>query len=111
MDWAAHLEHLQTVLKKFDPAPVLNKEVLICYFCNGLRLSIWAQSNKWDWDLDIWKKAIKKDINVEAKVACQPWSLMNEIDRRRCTGHQPSKTNKPAKEQKDSDSHKSKPWE
>ena len=40
MDWAAHLEHLQTMLKKFDPAAAPTKEVLIYYFCDGLRPSI-----------------------------------------------------------------------
>ena len=40
------------VLKKFDFAAALNKEVLIQYFCNGLRPFIQAQTNKQDQDLD-----------------------------------------------------------
>ena len=51
MDWAAYLEHLQTMLKKFDSATALNKEILICYFHNSLKPSIWAQSNKQSRDL------------------------------------------------------------
>ena len=30
LDWAAHLEHLQAVLKEFDPIAAPNKETLIC---------------------------------------------------------------------------------
>lgn len=36
MDWAAHLEHLQAVIKEFDPVVALNKEILIQYFQEGL---------------------------------------------------------------------------
>ena len=52
IDWAGHLKHLQTMLKEFDLAAGPNEELLICYFPNGLRLSIWAQSNKQGQDLD-----------------------------------------------------------
>ena len=99
------------MLKEFDPAIALNEEVLICYFRNGLGPSIWAQSDKWGWDLDTWEQTIAKAINVETKTACQPQSLMKEMNSRCLCGHQPSKTNKPAKEQKNSNSHKSKPQE
>ena len=43
MDWAAQLEHLQTMLKEFDLAAAPNEEVLIFYFRNGLKPFIWAQ--------------------------------------------------------------------
>ena len=46
MDWVAQVKHLQTMLKKFDPATASNKEVLICHFRNALKPSIQAQSNK-----------------------------------------------------------------
>ena len=32
MNWTAHLEDLQAVLKKFDLVAAINKEVLIQYF-------------------------------------------------------------------------------
>ena len=70
MVWAAHLEHFQTVLKEFDFATVPNEEVLIRYFCNSLRPSIWAQTDEQVWDLDTREEAIKETINVEAKVTC-----------------------------------------
>ena len=80
MDWVAHLKHLQTVLKKFDPAVIPTKEVLICYFCNRLRSSIQAQTDKRGRDLDTWEEAIKKVIATKTKAACQPQSLIKEID-------------------------------
>ena len=70
MDWAAYLEHLQTVPKKFKPAATSIEEVLICYFCDGLKPFIWAQIDEQGQNLDTWEKAIKKTINVEAQTAC-----------------------------------------
>ena len=57
-----------------------NKEVLIYHFRNALKSSIWAQSDKQGWDLDIWEKSIKKTIYIEAKAAHQLQSLIKEID-------------------------------
>ncbi len=42
-DWAAHLEHLQAILKEFDPIGASNKTTLICYFWKWLHPSIQAQ--------------------------------------------------------------------
>ena len=80
MDWAAYLKHLQTVLKEFDPAAAPTERVLICYFCDGLRPSIRAQTNERGQDLDSWEEAIEKAINAEAKTARQPQSLIKEMD-------------------------------
>ena len=63
------MEHLQTVLKEFDPTTALNKAVLICHFCDGLRPSIWPQSEKQGRELDTWDTAIKKTIDEVAKTA------------------------------------------
>ncbi len=51
-DWAAHLEHLQAVLKEFDPTNAPNKTTLICYLQERLYPSIQAQLDHWRWDLD-----------------------------------------------------------
>ncbi len=40
LDWAAYLEHLQTVLKEFDLSDALNETTLIRYFREGLYPSI-----------------------------------------------------------------------
>lgn len=38
MDWSMHLEHLQSILKKFDLAATLSDNLLIWYFLDGLWL-------------------------------------------------------------------------
>ncbi len=40
LDWAAYLEHLQAVMKEFDPTGALNETTLIHYFKEGFRPSI-----------------------------------------------------------------------
>ena len=109
MDWAAHLKYLQTVLKEFDPAVAPTEEVLICYFCNGLKPSIQAQTDEQSRDLDTWKEVIKNDIDAEAKAACQPQSLMKEIDNCCFWGHRPTKINELAKKPKDTNKNNSRP--
>ena len=80
MELAAHLKHLQTVLREFDPAATPNEEVLIWYFCNSLRPFIRAQIDKQSKERDIWKEAIKKAIDAEAKAVRQPQSLIRKMD-------------------------------
>ena len=46
MDWAAYLDHLQTVLKEFNPAAIPTEEVLISYFGDGLKPFIQAQTDE-----------------------------------------------------------------
>ena len=109
MDWAAHLEHLQIVLREFNSAAAPNKKVLICYFCDGLRPSIQAQTDERGQDLDTWEEAIKKSINAKAKTACQPQSLMREMDNWCPRGHRPVKFDEPTKESKNLDKNSSRP--
>ena len=111
IDWAAHIEHLQTVLKEFNPVAAPTEEVLICYFCDGLRPSIRAQTNKRVQDLDTWEEAIKKTIDAEAKAACQPQSLRKEMDNRCPQCHWPTKTDEPAREPSDTDNNSFRPQE
>ena len=109
MDSAAHLEHLQTMLKKFDPAPAPTEEVLICYFRDGLRPSIQAQADERGQDLDTWEEAIKKAIDVEAKTACQPQSLIKEMDNCCPWGHWHTKTDELAREPRNTNKNSSRP--
>lgn len=68
MDWA-YLEHLQPILKEFNPSDLPNKETFISYFWNGLRLLIRAQVDGHVHKLDNWEKVIKEAINAKAKAA------------------------------------------
>ena len=69
MDWAAHLEHLQTVLREFDADAVISEPVLIRLFRDGLKPSIRAQAEQEGRRKDTWDQAIKKAITAEAKAA------------------------------------------
>ena len=42
LDWAAHLEHLQVILREFDSMAALNKNTMIRYYREGLQPSIRA---------------------------------------------------------------------
>ncbi len=66
LDWAAYLEHLQAVLKEFDPTVALNETILIRYFREELRPSIRAQLDYWGRDLDGWEEVVEKTGDVEA---------------------------------------------
>ena len=49
----------------------LNKEVLIWYFREGLRLFIQAQIDSWHQELDSWNKVLDKAIKAESKATLQ----------------------------------------
>ena len=69
IDWAAYLEHLQTVLREFDADAMISEPILIRLFRNGLRPSIRAQAKEKGRQKDTWDQAIKKVIMAEAKAA------------------------------------------
>ncbi len=87
LDWAAHLEHLQAVLKEFDPSGAPNEITLIRYFREGLRLSIQAQLDHRGRDLDGWEEVVKKADDVEAKANLQPPFYVRDINPRCPKGH------------------------
>ncbi len=90
LNWTAHLEQLQAVLKEFDPTDAPNETTLIRYFWEGLRPSIQAQLDHQRRDLDVWKEVMEKAGDVEAKANLQPPFYVREIDSRCPKGHRPS---------------------
>ena len=44
-DQAAHLKHLQMMLQKMDPAIISNEKIMIQYFWEVLKPSIWVHLN------------------------------------------------------------------
>ncbi len=90
LDWAAHLEHLQVVLKEFDPTSAPNETTLIRYLREGLRLSIRAQLDYRGRNLDDWEEVVEKAGDVEAKANLQPPFYIRDIDVRCPKGHCPS---------------------
>ena len=47
MNWAFYLEHLQSVLGKFDANVVISEPILIRLFCNGLQPFIHVQAKQY----------------------------------------------------------------
>ncbi len=87
LDWTVDLEHLQAVLKEFDPSGAPNETTLICYFRKGLRPSIRAQLDHRGRDLDGWEEVVEKAGDVEAKANLQPLFYVRDIDVRCPKGH------------------------
>ncbi len=82
LDCAAHLEHLQAVLKEFDPTDAPNKTTLICYFREGLCPSIRAQLDHWGQNLDAREKVVEKAGDAKAKANLQPPFYVRKINTR-----------------------------
>ena len=80
LDWAAHLEHLQAVLREFDSVAAPNDDSLIWYFREGLRPSIRAQLDARGRELDSWDEVVEKTINAEAKASLQLYSRTRKMD-------------------------------
>ncbi len=90
LDWAAHLEHLQAVLKEFHPTRAPNETTLIRYFWEELRLSIWVQLDHRGQDLDSWEEVMEKAGDIEAKTNLQPSFYVRDINTRCPKGHRSS---------------------
>ena len=80
LDWAAHLKYLQAILREFDSIAALNKDTMIWYFREGLRLSIRAQLDVRDRDLDSWDEVVDKTVDAEAKASLQAPSGTQKMD-------------------------------
>ena len=91
MDSAAHLEHLQTVLREFDSVAAPNDDSLIRYFREGLRPFIRAQLDARNRDLDSWDEVVEKAVDAEAKVSLQLHSRTREMDSKCPRDKRPSK--------------------
>ena len=97
LDWAAHLEHLQAVLREFDPEAAPTGRIMIRCFLEGLKPSVRAQMDTQSRDLDSWEEAVEKAVNAEAKAMLQSSASTRDIDSRCPRGNRPAK-----KEKKDS---------
>ncbi len=89
LDWVAHLEHLQAILKEFDPIGAPNETTLICYFQKRLCPSIRAQLDYQRRDLDAWEEVVEKASDVEAKANLQPPFYVREINSKCPKSHRP----------------------
>lgn len=80
MDWVVHLEYLQAMLNKFKLIATSNKDVIIQYFQDELRLLIRTQLDKQGHNHNNYNTAIQKAIDAETKTSCQPFLGIYRVD-------------------------------
>ena len=82
------------VFQEFDLAAIPNKEIMIQYFRESLKSSVWAQLDAQGRDLDSWEDVIGKAINAKAKKVLKSVSNIREIDSKYLQGNKPAKKEK-----------------
>ena len=92
-DWASYLEHLQSILVKFDADGALVKSNLIQFFREGLKPLIRAQMELRSQEYDSWDKLVKKTVAADAKANLQPSYYSRDMDNRCPKGNCLSYTN------------------
>ena len=80
LDWAAHLEHLQSILFEYDPVGAPTEPTMPRYFQGNLKSFVLAELDYWDLELESFNQMLKKAVDAEAKLALQPHSSMKEMD-------------------------------
>ena len=90
LDWAAHLEHLQSILLEYDPVGAPTKPTMLRYFWEGLKLFVFAELEHQDLDLESFDQIVKKSVNAKAKSAPLPCCSTKEMDQNRPWGNQPA---------------------
>lgn len=77
---ASHLEHLQSILLKFNAAAAPTKLTIVCYFEEGLKLSIKAKIDQDADQLDSIEDLVTKTVKADAKAGLQPSSYVRKTD-------------------------------
>ena len=94
LDWAAHLEHLQSILLEYDPVGAPTKPTMLRYFREGLKPSVLAELEYRDLELESFNQMVKKAVDAKAKSALQPRSSTKEIDQHCPQGNRPANSTK-----------------
>ena len=69
LEWAVHLEHLQSILLAYNPVKAPIKPTMFRYFRKGLRLSILVELQNEDLELGSFPQIVKKAVVAEAKAS------------------------------------------
>ena len=67
LDWAAHLEYLQSILLEYNLVKASIKPIMLRYFWKNSKLLILAELKYHDLELESFDQMVKKTINVKAK--------------------------------------------
>ena len=94
LDWATHLEHLQSILLKYDPVGAPTEPTMLRYFWEDLKPSVLAELEHRDLELESFDQMVKKAVNAEAKSALRPRSSTKEMDQHCPRGNRPANSTK-----------------
>ena len=92
MDWATHLEHLQSILLEYDPAGAPGEPTMLRYFREGLRPSIRVELEHRDLELESFEQLVKKVVEAEGKASLRPRTITREMDQHCSRGSRPANT-------------------
>ena len=80
LEWAAHLEHLQSILLAYDPVGAPAEPTMLRYFREGLRPSILAELQNEDLELESFVQIVKKAVVAEAKANLRSRATTKDMD-------------------------------
>ena len=86
------MEHLQSILVKFDVDGALVKSNLIQFFWEDLKPLIKAQMEPCSQEYDSWDELVKNTVAAEAKANLQPSYYSRDMDNHCLKSNRPSHT-------------------
>ena len=90
LDWAAHLEHLQSILLEYNPVRAPTEPTILRYFWEVLKPFVLAELEYRVLEVESLNQMVKKAINAEAKLAFRPCSSTKKIDQNCSRGNRPA---------------------
>ena len=80
LDWAAHFEHLQSILLEYNLIRAPTEPTMLRYFRECLRPSILAELQNEDLELENFVQIVKKAVVAEAKANLRPRATTRDMD-------------------------------
>ena len=80
LEWAAHFEHLQSILLAYDPVVAPAKPTIFIYFREGLQPSILAKLQNKDLKLESFVQIVKKAVVTKAKANLRSQATTKDMD-------------------------------
>ena len=80
LNWATHLEHLQSILLEYNLLKAPTKPTMLRFFQEGLKPSVLAKLEPRHLKLENFDQMLKKAVDAKAKSALRPRSSTREID-------------------------------
>ena len=88
LEWTAHLKHLQSILLAYNPVKAQAESTMLRYFQEGLRLSILAELQNEDHELENFLQIVMKAVAAKAKANIRSRAITKDIDQHCLWGSQ-----------------------